>query len=98
MNKQKWILVQDQLPDDETPVLALYDGRVEILELCWEYPGFEDTYEAFRYWDRPYDGGRGDIDSSYVTCWMPLPEVGQCCPNEDRDFNGGCKVCGDPCF
>jgi len=24
--------------------------------------------------------------------------TGDCCENEDRDMNGGCKNCGDPCL
>lgn len=26
------------------------------------------------------------------------PKEGQCCQWEDRDFNGGCQNCGDPCL
>lgn len=26
------------------------------------------------------------------------PKLDACCENEDRDINGGCKNCGDPCL
>ena len=26
------------------------------------------------------------------------PKDGQCCQWEDRDMNGGCRNCGDPCL
>lgn len=29
--------------------------------------------------------------------WKMCPQY-RCCDNEDRDFNGWCKNCGDPCL
>lgn len=28
----------------------------------------------------------------------PSPAFEPCCANEDRDWNGGCRSCGDPCL
>lgn len=48
-------------------------GSPKLGEIRWESPGFEDSYQAFRYWDSPTDDGKvwecGDI-----THWMPLPQ------------------------
>lgn len=73
-----WIKTTDNLPADETPVLILHRGEPRIGELCWEYPGFEDTYKKFQYWDCPYDDGQ-IWDWLDVSHWMPLPE----CPEQD---------------
>lgn len=67
-----WISVEERLPEDETPVLILRRGELDLGELVWERPGFEDTYEAFRFWDRPNDDGQG-WEWDEVTHWMPLP-------------------------
>lgn len=69
-----WIKVSDQRPKDETPVLIIHCGEIRIGEIRWEHPSFEDTYEAFPYWDDPYDDGQG-WEWPDVTHWMPLPEM-----------------------
>ena len=65
----------DRLPEDETPVLILFhDGKIRIGEIRWERPTWEETFQAFQYWDDPYDDGK-DWDWADVVGWMPLPEV-----------------------
>jgi hypothetical protein len=70
----KWISVDDRMPEDETPVLIVRNGEIRIGEIRWEHPSFEDTYEAFRYWDDPYDDGQS-WENFEITHWMPLPEL-----------------------
>ena len=70
-----WISTSRQLPSDETPVLILRSGEVRIGERRWDYPGFEDTYRAFWYWEDPNDDGQAWEDNNDVTHWMPLPEA-----------------------
>ncbi len=53
-----WISTSRQLPLDETPVLIFRNGEFRIGERRWDYPGFEDTYRAFWYWDDPNDDGQ----------------------------------------
>lgn len=69
-----WMHTKDGLPPDETPVLIVLKGEIRIGELRWERPGFEDTFEAFRYWDDPYDDGQ-DWEWDDVTKWAMLPSV-----------------------
>lgn len=69
-----WIDCEVQMPPDETNVLAIVNGEVRIAALFWETPGWEETYEAFLYWDDPYDDGQS-WDHHNVTHWMPLPEA-----------------------
>lgn len=70
---QVWISVRDRLPSDETPVLVYFDvlDAIRIGELRWEHPGFEDSYESFRYWDDPQDDGQG-WEWHEITHWCPL--------------------------
>lgn len=70
-----WISTSRQLPSDETPVLIFRNGEIRVGERRWEYPGFEDTYRAFWYWDDPNDDGQAWEDNNDVTHWMPLPEA-----------------------
>lgn len=72
-----WVKTSDLMPPDETPVLTVFNGEHRILELCWDRPGWEDTYRAFRYWNDPTDCGEVIEHLSEVTHWMhlmPLPE------------------------
>lgn len=46
-----WVKTSDRLPPDETPVLILYRGGYYVASLCWEYPGWEDNWNAYRFWD-----------------------------------------------
>ena len=63
------------LPDDKTPVLLLfYDGERRIGELLWERPTWEETFQAFQYWDAPENDGQ-EWDWADVIGWMPLPEA-----------------------
>lgn len=72
---KQWISVEDRLPQDETPVLAIYRQTEYIVaELRWEHPSFEDTYKAFRYWDSPYDDGQA-WEWQDITHWMPIPSA-----------------------
>lgn len=68
-----WVSTEAALPPDETPVLAMVRGKPRIAELRWEYPGFEDTFKAYRYWDDPEEPGQ-IWEWNDVTYWTPLPE------------------------
>lgn len=70
----QWVAVSERLPEDETPVLIVHKGKLRIGEIRWEYPGCEDNYEAFRYWDSPDDDGQ-EWEWNNVTHWMPLPKL-----------------------
>jgi hypothetical protein len=74
MTAVRWISTEDQLPPDETPVLIIRRGVVAIGELRWEHPSYEETYQAFRYWDDPNNDGQ-DWEWADVTHWMALPAV-----------------------
>lgn len=77
----EWTSVNDRLPADNTPVLIVANGEIMIGAIEWEYPSWEETYQAFRYWDCPYNPGQ-DWEWYNITHWMPLPEL----PNkEDSD-------------
>ena len=69
-----WIKCTERLPKAGVPVLILFNGEVRIGEICWEYPSHEETYEAFRYWDCPYNDGQ-DWEVLDITHWMPLPKI-----------------------
>ena len=69
----KWISVDERLPENETPVLIWHRDRLRIAEIRTEEPGWEDTYKAFEYWDEPYNDGQ-DIEWGDVSHWQPLPE------------------------
>jgi len=56
----------------ETPVIILRDGIPCIGEKRTEIPSFEDTYNAFDYWDDPNNDGQC-WDECLITHWMPLP-------------------------
>jgi hypothetical protein len=66
----QWISVADRMPADETPVIALLAGLPVIAERCWDRPGYEDTYNAYRYWDSPTSDGQ---EWDAITHWLPLP-------------------------
>ena len=68
----QWVAVAERLPEAETPVLILRNGNAETGGLYWEYPGFEEDFQAYQYWDRPTDIGMG-WEWDEVTHWMPLP-------------------------
>jgi hypothetical protein len=72
----EWISVRDKLPQDETPVLIIYNGEIHVGEIRWESPSWEETFKAFWYWDNPYDDGQ-DWDWDYITHWMELPKIPQ---------------------
>ena len=70
--EKQCISVDYRLPDEETPVMVTFiDCSIRILELRWEYTGYEDTFNRFQYWDDPYNDGQC-IDWHNVTHWMPL--------------------------
>lgn len=51
--------VKGNLPHKNTPVLLkLANGEIHTAVLLWELPGHEDTFEAYPYWDSPYDPGQ----------------------------------------
>ena len=70
-----WISTADSLPPKETPVLILFSNEtIRIGEIRWEYPTYEDTYNAFRYWDDPADDGK-DWEWLDITHWQALPAL-----------------------
>ncbi len=71
----EWTSVNDGLPADETPVLIIHNGQIRIGAIFWEHPGFEDTYEAFKYWDDPNDDDGMPWEWGEISHWMPLPEL-----------------------
>jgi hypothetical protein len=76
-NSSAWIKCEERMPAPETPVLAWHapgGGAHSILELRWDRPGYEETFEPYLYWDNPNDDGQ-DIDFCDVTHWMPLPDA-----------------------
>lgn len=70
-----WVSVEDNLPDPETPVLALVHGLSYpiVLERRWERcnPMIESYYADFLYWDDPNNDGQDFEDR--VSAWMPIP-------------------------
>lgn len=71
-----WITVGAQLPPDETPVLLLVSGTIYEGVMRWDNPGFEDTYQPYRYF---IDTDKAcDWEWSDVTHWMPRPEMPKC--------------------
>ena len=70
----EWVKTSERLPEANVPVLVLfYNGDIRVGLIEWEYPSFEETYEAFRYWDDAYNEG-ADWQYNDITHWMPLPE------------------------
>lgn len=69
-----WVSVDDYLPEEGVPVLACVHGYDPplVLNIMWEYPTYEDNFNAFQYWDCPINDGQAFEDR--VWCWMPLPE------------------------
>ena len=71
-----WILASSgKLPVVKTPVLMRLcnGGAVHVAVLLWEQPGHEDTWQAYSYWDSPYDDGQ-DWEWGAELAWMPIPE------------------------
>lgn len=64
----------DMLPPSEQEVFILVRGRWRVGELRWERPGFEDTFQAFQYWDDPEDDGQ-DWEWYDVTHWCSQPAI-----------------------
>ncbi|QGZ13421.1 hypothetical protein KLPPOU148_044 [Klebsiella phage vB_KpnM_15-38_KLPPOU148] len=71
-----WIKCSERMPEPETPVLIINNGVIRIGEIRWDYPTHEETYQAFKYWDDPYDDGQ-PWEVFDITHWQPLPEPPQ---------------------
>ncbi len=70
----EWIPTAQRMPEIDTPVLAIVNGNARIAITHMEYPTFEDTYQAFAYWDDPYNDGQcWEFDE--VSHWTTLPEI-----------------------
>lgn len=69
----EWIKCSEKLPQKETPVLIVYAGTIRVGQLLTEYPTWEETFKAYKYWDDPEKDGQ-DWEWNDVTHWMPLPE------------------------
>lgn len=67
-----WIACEDRLPPDETEVLIMVKGIRRIGALFWDYPGHEDTYQPYKYWDDPDNDGM-DWEWDDVTHWQYMP-------------------------
>lgn len=67
-----WVSVNERLPADETPVLVMRKGKLDVGELRWETPTFEETFKEFRYWAHP-DEHWIEEDRDEVTHWMQAP-------------------------
>ena len=72
INLDPWLSVSDKMPTYYTPVLIYMVGTVRIGELRVDYPDFGDTYQAYSYWDDPYNDGQ-EWDTLSITHWLPLP-------------------------
>ena len=81
----EWILTEDKLPPNETPVLIVYRGMFMIGEIRWDHPGHEDTYNSYWYWDNPYHDGQC-WESFDVTHWMPFPELPECITKKEEEI------------
>lgn len=72
----QWLSPADQLPPDETVVLALRKGRVTLAELRWEHPGHEDSFQSFRFWAEPHDQWIGEESlEKEISLWCHILEV-----------------------
>jgi hypothetical protein len=73
----EWISVDERLPEEETPVLAIVDGYDGLLtvERRWERCDqmTEPYYKDFLYWDWVDNDGQ-DLEGK-VRFWMRLPEM-----------------------
>ena len=73
----KWVSVELNLPEIETPVLACVRGidHPVVLEVRVEHcnPMIEGYHEDFKYWDDPINDGQDYGDTVY--CWQPLPQM-----------------------
>lgn len=69
----EWVSVRERLPENDTPVLIVLDGEVKIAERRTESPSFEESWDAYDYWDDPANDGQ-DWHDSQVTYWMPIPD------------------------
>lgn len=76
LNDFPWVRTDDELPPDGTSVLVRHREKKHpvIAELCWDRPGFEDSYKAYRYWDSPDDDGQ-EWEWHDITHWTVLPEL-----------------------
>ena len=41
---------------------------------------------------------KGEGDEGKMRAYQFYAGIEPCCHNEDRNFNGWCQTCGDPCF
>lgn len=73
-NVNTWVLADDELPPDETPVLIMRNGILGIGEIRWDHPGHEDNYSSYRYWDDPNNDGQC-WDMTEITHWMYKPDI-----------------------
>jgi hypothetical protein len=73
----EWVSVDDHLPEEDTPVLAIVDGYDGLLtvERRWERCNemTETYYKDFLYWDWVDNDGQ-DLEGK-VRFWMRLPEM-----------------------
>lgn len=72
-NQSRWISVKTILPTPQQNVLAICNGKVEIMALT----EIRENGEVFKAWAMVYDGLDGDAfyDEDYgVTHWMEIPK------------------------
>ena len=76
-----WIECVNKLPPIRTSVLIMLNGVMRIGEIRIEYPTWEETFRAYRYWDDPINDGQV-WEWNDVTHCMPLPAPPSC--GDDR--------------
>lgn len=69
---------QKRMPEEGQRVLALYRGEWVVLEVGVEYPTYEETFTAFKYWFEPFSNML-DIEYDDVTEWRELPDKEEKC-------------------
>lgn len=70
-----WRMCAVEMPPLDVPVLTFNteDDAVRVLERRKEWPGHEDVFAPYDYWDDPYNDGQ-DLDSWAIVAWRPLPK------------------------
>lgn len=67
-----WVSCEKDMPPDDTPVLALCKGEIELAVRHWDHPSHEETYRAFQYWTDPLTE-TADWQDEDISFWIPLP-------------------------
>ena len=68
-------------------------GRAVVIDLACK----RTVWNGFEYCNRKIPQGIHCLPALEVVTETMHRHI-QCCPNEDRDMNGGCRSCGAPCL